>query len=85
MNIETRIIRKALRNLKAAGMPVVKVHDGEAFERVATEAEAIEVIQSVDFARAYTASGSWVQFVNGNEEDVIADFSTDIEQFMPGF
>ncbi len=77
--IEARIVRKIVSTLKAAGTPVTKVWDGEEYVPVRTRDAVLDAVFAVDIARLYTADGSWVLIVLGNEWDALADYTLSLE------
>lgn len=80
--VEAKITRKVVRALKAAGKPVTRVFDGYEMVSVQTERDVMEQVFNLDEARLYTADGSWVFLVMGNEWDLICDYTTDIEDVL---
>ena len=79
---EAAIVRKIVRTLKAAGTPVVQVHDGEEFITVKGEEETLEAVFAVDMARLYTADGRWVLIILGNGWDALSDYSVSLEDIL---
>lgn len=77
--IETRIVRKVIRALKAAGTPVTAVFDGEEKTPVRTEQEAMVEVFGLDMAWLMTEWGSWVVIVIGNRWEAISDYTLDLE------
>ncbi len=53
MTLERRVVRHLIRTAKAHGYAVTKVNDGEEVVKVSTEAEAMEVVFSVDECHIY--------------------------------
>jgi hypothetical protein len=80
--IEAKITRKVVRALKAAGTPVVKTWDGYESEKVETMQDVLEQAFNLDEVYLYTADGSWVRLVMGNEYDLICDYTTDLEDAL---
>lgn len=79
--IERRVVRKLIRTAKAHGYGLVRIWDGECNERPTTEAEALEVVFSVDectmrFKRDDQPKSHCAVIVLGNDGwDCIADNS----------
>lgn len=75
--LEQRIVRKLIRMMKAAGWAIAKIDDGGEVFRNSTEAEALEIVFSVDESWITFSSGSAahsVYLVLGNAEDVVCDY-----------
>lgn len=77
--VETRIVRRVIRALKAAGTPVVSIWDGEETTAVKTEREAMAVVFNLDWAMLSTETGSYVLVHIGNEWEAITDYTLDLE------
>lgn len=76
---EAKIVRRVVRALAAAGTPVVAVWDGEEETPALAETRVVELAADLDQLHLYTASGSWVFIVNGNDWDALSDYTTDLE------
>ncbi len=76
---EATIVRKAVRALKAAGVPVVAVWDTVERVEVKTEEDILKEVFNLDEAFLVTQSGAWVRLTMGNEYDIITDYTTDLE------
>lgn len=85
--IEKKIVRKAIRTLKDAGWLLVGVFDGEEYQAITTEKEAIETGFSVDEFKLYfkkdDSARHAIYFVLGNDGyDVICDYSYGEQSFF---
>lgn len=88
MNSETRqkvermVVSHLIQTAAQHGYAVTKVYDGEEFEKCTTEAQAMDVVFSVDDSRIYfkhpdQEKGHCAVIVLGNDGwDAIADHST---------
>jgi hypothetical protein len=76
---EAKVVRRVARALAAAGTPVVSIWDGEQETPALTESAVIEQAANLDHFHLYTASGSWVFIVNGNEWAAISDYAVRLE------
>jgi hypothetical protein len=79
---EATTVRKVVKALKDAGSPVVAVWDGEERVPVSNRDEVLEAVFAVDEAFLYTASGSWVRIILGNEWDALSDYTVDLEDAL---
>lgn len=80
--IESKVIRKAIRAMKAAGDPIVEVFDGEETIKVTGEKDILGVVASVDMSGMYSKSGAWIGVILGNLQDCIYDYSVSLEDIL---
>ena len=77
--IEAGIIARIYETLEAAGDPVVRVFDGEENTPVKSLDDLNTAVFNLDEAYIYTKSGGYVFAVMGEEWDLIADHSLDLD------
>lgn len=77
--IEADILTRTVEALAAAGTPVTSVYDTDEDVPVTDLRSIQEQVFNLDEAYLRTANGSWVRFIMGNEEDVICDYTVDLE------
>jgi hypothetical protein len=82
IDVERKLVRKVIRTLKAANLPVVRVDDREEILEVNGEKEILDAVFGVDEAWMFTESNSWVRITLGNEWDVITDYTVDLEDVL---
>lgn len=80
--IEARIVARIVSALRQAGDPVTSIWDGEEWSAVTTLADVNCVVFNLDECQLVTKSGSWVRLVNGEEWDMLCDYSVDLEQAL---
>lgn len=77
--VETRIVRKVIRALKAAGTPVVAIWDAEEMSYATLERDLMELVFNLDEAWLMAKGGGWVRITLGNEWDAITDYTLNLE------
>lgn len=87
ITIEEQITRKLITALLAAFPDqniVVDDEEGDITDAPTRDADEIfEACRAVDMARVSLEDGrGWVMLVNGNGEDVISDYTTDLEDVL---
>lgn len=76
---EAKIVRRIVRELAAAGTPIVSVWDGEESTPATKPKEIVALAANLDQLHLYTATGAWVFIVNGNEWDALSDYTVSLE------
>ena len=83
--VEEQITRSLIQTLLNAYENNITVEDdeGEAITDKPTRVfeEIFEACRAVDVAYVFV-NNSWVMLVNGNDEDVISDYTTDLEETL---
>ena len=80
--IENKILKCIVAALEAAGDPVVSVWDGEEDNAVNGLREIQVQVFNLDVCHLYTKSGGWVFLVNGNEWDMLSDYTVSLEEVL---
>lgn len=83
--VEATLVRKVYKSLKKAGTPIVKVYDGESWEKVESEKDLLDIAFNLDEWRAYTADESWVFVVMGQGAEGLTDYSVDLEDAFDAY
>lgn len=82
--VETKIVRKVIRALKAAGTPVVAIWDTEEISYATLERDLMELVFNLDEAWLVTEDGGWVRITLGDEWYAITDYTLDLEAALAG-
>lgn len=77
--IEATLVRKIYKALKEAGTPIVRLYDGETWEKVESEKDLLDLAFDLDEWRAYTANESWVFVVMGQGAEGLTDWTIDLD------
>ena len=85
---ESKIIRKAAKALLTEGYSI-RVHDGTEFAtdkttkitEIMAECFATDTTSFIVYDAMNTRAG-WIQFIHGNGEDVISDYTTNLDTIM---
>lgn len=77
--IEATLVRKVYKSLKDAGTPIVRLYDGEVWEKVESEKDLLNLAFNLDEWRAYTSGDSWVFVVMGQGAEGLTDWTTNLD------
>jgi hypothetical protein len=80
--IEALLVRRLIKDMAAAGTPIVSTYDRVEYVKVDGEREILEQVFNLDEVFLLTKRKSYVFLVMGNEQDIFADYTMDLEPIM---